>query len=903
MIRIYPSRLPGQPLEVHEHRATTVDGWLRANVPGYPGEGPQPIEVDVEGRPVPVDAWATTEIAADSDVRIYPVPRDPVILSIISVAVSIAFAVYAYLALRQDTNTPGTGSAISLNTAKANTAKLGDPIREILGRYRVYPDYLVQPVSRFVNRANYQTSLFVCVGRGHYTLPVGAMRIGTTPLSSFGGDVSMTVYPPGADVSGDARSENWFNSTEVGGTTSGTAGLDLSVTTDTHSSTNADSVTVQGTSLTLNNATVTHDNGNVAPATAVPTGWAVGAVLTLKVSANYTASNSGLYSVIEGAPVDELAPFVGMPVLLTYNDADYSLFIASYSPRSEAAEPQITLAYNSATGTAFSGLPAGAVTLAIGRALSEYVVTAVDGLTIQVARLTEAGVQDSRWPGWIGRTTIDYDASGLQEGDQWLGPFLTCPDGERSDAFEVDFNAPGGFCRYNGKGKRVAITITLRVAYRVYGSGNAWTVRSYSYTENSEDGIGFTERITLPSASQVEVRVRRITAMWGGNSREDLYWQGLRSRLSARPARYEGITTIGLTVTTGSKLGAQSDRRFNVLATREYAQGQARTISGAIYHVLDSLNTGELVPDTDTIGHLERTYWTPRGEFFDYSADADDSSVLDVLKMIAQAGMGYFLLSEGMCSAGREGVKSPVGAITPQRTTQALTTAFTAPSDDDFDGVDVTYTDQVTWTEETVECRLPGADTPSKVESFKLQGVGTRDRAYRIGMRRLMKYQGQRLTHSCSTGLMALVYNYGDRIKLTDDIPGSRTISTMIDEAELAAGLVRITVGEPLDWTLPNPRCLIRFQDGRVSDVLTPTRVGPYSLTIPAASLPVGYEFPTWVLDDPTVDPPELIFCDSDQVGYDAVISEVTPGNDGSIDLTALQYDPAFYQYDDATAP
>ncbi len=39
-------------------------------------------------------------------------------------------------------------AGLDLNPAKANRAKLGDPIREVFGR-RIYPDYVVQPVTRF----------------------------------------------------------------------------------------------------------------------------------------------------------------------------------------------------------------------------------------------------------------------------------------------------------------------------------------------------------------------------------------------------------------------------------------------------------------------------------------------------------------------------------------------------------------------------------------------------------------------------------------------------------------------------------------------------------------------------------------------------------------------------------
>ncbi len=1020
MIRVFPSRMPGEALETHQHGRTTVDGWLQANVRGYTGGGEQPIELEVDGVQVAPGAWPNTWLDSSSDVRIYPVPHFEGVAAVIYWVAVAVFAAYAiYMANNLPGSRNGQGDSLSLDTARANTARLGSPVREVLGRCRVWADYLVQPVSRFVGEKSYRTHMFVCVGKGRHIIPVGSARLGNTPISSFGSDVQMTIYPPGADVSGDVRSENWVNSTEVGATASGTAGLDLSDTADVSTGINADSVTVSGNVITLNNATVTDANGNERPTSSVPGSWVVGAVLTLKVAASFTATTSGLYSIIAGSAVAELAPYVGMPVLLTYNGADYALFVASYVPGSPAVpgvggsaarvtgsaaasnfdfsgspvtfgiswrgttysvalvanyitlgvlltaindqlvdsglvatqsggvvtiaeaaspfaggsitysglpasvfgssptstagvattggtpatQPRVTLAYDGPTGTAFGGLPPGVVSLAMSRGQSDYRIAAVSGLTLAVERLTEAGVVDTSWPGWTNRTATDYSATGFQEGEEWLGPFLVCPNGETTDAFEYDFNFPSGLIWYTSKGNKRTFTVSIRVGYRVYGSGAPWTVRTHTYTGYSEDAVGFTERITLGAPGQVEVRVRRVTERGGNSARDACYWQGLRARLSQRPTRYEDLTTIGLTVTTGTKLAAQTDRRFNVEATRLYDQGTARSISGAMIHVMRSLGLPADQIDTDTLQHLEDTYWTPRGEFFDFSAEKSGTSALDMLQMAAQAGMGYFLLIDSMCSAGREGVKGWRGGISPQRQLEPLSTSFISPGPDDYDGVDVTYVDEVTWAAETVECRLPGVTEPWKVETYELQGVGTRDRAYRIGMRRLMKHQGQRLTYKTKTEMMGLVYQYGDRVKLFDDIPGSSTTSTMIESARLDGTRLLIEVGEYLDWSLPAPRCLVRFQDGTLSNVMVPTRVDGHRLTIAASALPGEHAFNTWIMDDPTIDPPELIFCDSTRAGYDAVLAELTPGEDGSVELTALQYDPAFYQYDDATAP
>jgi len=914
VIQVFPSRLPGEALETHRHGRCTIDSWLHANVPSYTSEADHPIEVEVDGVVAAPEAWPTTWIDVDQDVRIYPIPKLEGAYAVVYwvvVAIMAAYAIYMAATMPSGSRY-GQGDSLSLDTARANTARLGGPIREVLGRCRVWADYLVQPVSRFVGEKTFLTHMFLCVGKGHHIIPYGSARLGNTPLTSFGDQVQMTIYPPGADVGADERSENWVNSTEVGATGSGTSGLDLSETADVTTSINADSVTVDGNVITLNNATVTDANGKEKPATAVPDGWIPGAILTVKVAADFVATISGLYSVIAGDAVEELNPFVGMPVLLTYNAADYELFVVSYEMGSPAepweggapaVPPSITLAYESASGVAFGGLPPGPVSLAIARGLSEYRITSVSGLTLTLERMTEAGVPDPGWLGWLSRTTADYRVNGLEEGEGWLGPFLVCPDGETTDAFEYDLNFPGGLIWYTEKGNKRTFTVTLRVAWRRYGSGAPWTVQSHTYTAMSEDALGYTERILLDAPGQIEVRVRRVTERGGSSARDACYWQGLRARLSERPTRYEDLTTIALTVTTGTKLAAQSDRRFNVEATRQYEVGSARTISGAMTHVMRSLGLPDDEIDTETLGHLEQAYWTPRGEFFDFSAEKAGTSALDLLQMAAQAGMGYFLLIDSMCSAGREGVKAWRGGISPQRQLEQLTTTFSAPGPDDFDGVDVTYIDDVTWAAETVECRLPGGDTPWKVETFELQGVGTRERAYRIGMRRLMKHQGQRLTYTTKTEMMGLVYQYGDRVKLFDDIPGSSTTSTMIESAFIEGNRLVIEVGEYLDWSLAAPRCLIRFQDGSLSGVILPARIDEHRLSIALTALPSEHPFSTWIMDDPSIDPPELIFCDSTRMGYDAVLAELTPGDDGSVELTALQYDPAFYQYDDAAAP
>ena len=897
-IRIYPSRLPGEPLEIHRHEQCTVGGWLSANVDGFDEAEYHPISVDVDGKTIPSADWFNTTIAPDASVAIYPIPTAAaapawVVWSAVVLAVaSAAYSIYMMSQMDTPSLSSTNGESLGLNAAKANTAKLGSPIREQFGRGLIYPDYVVQPVSRFVGKTNYVTTMLVSLGVGRFAFTTGDIKVGGTPVTALGSDFSYTVYPPGADVSGDPRSENWFQSSEVGNTTSGGSGLDMGNTSPEEDSITADSVTVSGASMTF---TGVRDGDE--PTNDLPDTWQVGSVLTVTIPDTYTVNAAGLYSSISGASLVELGAVVGMAVTLTYSGSTYDLFIASYT-NDGASTPSLTLAYDSATGAAFSGLPTGSVRLALGASGNQFKITDIDALTVTVARLV-GGVVDAGWPGFYNRTVLDFDVTGINDDEKWLGPFLACPENEITDVFEVDFSFPNGIVGFESNGNKRIRHVEWEVQWRVYGSGSGWSSRYDVYAEKNPNGLGFTEQFVLATPGLVEVRARRRNDQGSNNARDTMYWKALRSRLSVRPTSYPDVTTIGITFVCGSKVSAQSDRRINVVATRNYDVGTNRTISGAYYHLARSLGFSDAQIDRAAIDALEQNYWTPRGEYFDYGAASDSTSALDIFKLITQAGMGYFLLSDGLCSAGREGVKNWAGVISPQESTEHLQTSFKAPSQDDYDAVDVTYINGVTWAEETVQCRV-GSDTPVKVEDFQLDGVLDQDRAYRIGMRRLMKYRFQRLTHTTTTEMDALCYNFMDRIVLTDDIPGSETISCLILGMDHDDSKVTLKVSEPLNWSFNNPRVVIRFQDGSASPLLTPTRVDDYTLTIPPGS---DVHPEDWKFDDPSVEPPRLIFCSSERVGYDGLLTDISPESDGTTGVTALQYRPEFYQYDDAIYP
>lgn len=1012
-IRIYPSRLPGEPLETHEHGSLTLHDWMLKNVKDYAESTKHPIAVELNGKPLPPNEWPLCLLKPESDIKMFPVPYGTGLEIAAWAAIAVAVASAAYSIYMMSTMDKGggysstNGLGLDLNPAKANTAKLGDAIRELFGRYRIYPDYVVQPVTRFDpnDPTRMIVEMLVCLGVGNIAFTNGDIRVGSSPATSLGTKFSYNVFSPGADVSGDHRSENWFNSTEVGGTSSG-SGLDMAQTSPDSTDITADSMTVSGPSVTFSGL---HDDNNDDEENALPESWVEGALVTITAPANFAVSTSSGFSVLASNTLSELNPFTGMPVTLEINGSEYDLFIATFTPGQDAvpgvggtasvlrgnAAPttydfsvtsqtftltwqgvaytvslvanygtmsgmlaainegitgsgliahddggvvriveisspwrggsitssslpvsvfgdnpdstsgtassggspaitsNVTLAYGSAAGAAFSGIPEGTQRLSLAHRGNEYRISEADGTTATVQRIIDGAV-DAYWPGFSPRTMIDYAATGINDNNTWMGPFLACPENEVVDAFEVNFSFPSGICGFDSKGKKRIRHCEWEIQYRVYGSGTGWTSKQGVYALQNVNGLGFTERIDLDSPGLVEVRCRRRNEQGSNNARDSMFWHALRGRLLARPSSYAGVTLMAATVETGGVLAAQSDRRVSVVGTRIYETGAARSISGALYHVGDSLG---LAMDTEAIDVLESTYWAPGSEYFDY-ATGDSISALEMLQKITNAGKSYFLLSDGLASVGREGVKNWSGIISPHEMTEELQTSFSAPSADDYDGVDVTYINGTTWAEETVQCRTPDNPTPRKVEKYTLDGVLDPNRAYRIGMRRLMKYLHQRLGHTTSTELDALVYQFGDRILLTDDIPGNKTVSSLVVDMSTDGGQTTFSVTEPLDWSFDNPRAIVRYQDGSASGLLVVTRVGDYELSVPWQA-----SFDDIVLEDPYIEPPRLIFCNSTRSYYDAIFDEIGSPSDGTCSITARQYSEIFYQYDDAIYP
>jgi hypothetical protein len=242
----------------------------------------------------------------------------------------------------------------------------------------------------------------------------------------------------------------------------------------------------------------------------------------------------------------------------------------------------------------------------------------------------------------------------------------------------------------------------------------------------------------------------------------------------------------------------------------------------------------------------------------------------------------------------------------PQNMREALSRDFTASKPDDFDGVDVEYTDEKTWSNLTVKCRIknmPGRedDQGTRVLKIKIEGVHNRDKAYQYGMRVRLRQVFQRIEYSFSTEYAALNSGYGDYVMLGDNITGYGK-SSILKSFTLVGAVYMLISSEPFDWSAGGVHLVaIRRPDGTVSGPYIATRLDDYRLTIQKSDFDqdtTGF-YPDF---ESKSEPPFLQFGPESLWCYPAIITEVNPGGTKYCSVKAVNYDERIYSYDNALA-
>lgn len=222
-IRVYPSRLEGEPIEVHQTDGRmSIADWLRSVAPSYKSyaKNCHPT-IRVNGEIVESSEWELTRFGPSDDLDIYieaGVEWVALAIAVISVVVS--------LSMKPGSNNRRQGTTMEDPGLLANQVRWGDPIPEIAGSPITFPDYITPPRRYYVDRTQQWVDNLVCIGRGEYVTDVSQVFVGDTALPNLGDDAEFEVFGPGETIS-SPYNEWWHTPQEVGFTSLGGSGMTL----------------------------------------------------------------------------------------------------------------------------------------------------------------------------------------------------------------------------------------------------------------------------------------------------------------------------------------------------------------------------------------------------------------------------------------------------------------------------------------------------------------------------------------------------------------------------------------------------------------------------------------------------------------------------------------------------
>lgn len=899
MIKIYPSKLEGEPIESHKlERETTIAQWLFDHVPGFSLDIEPRISVCVNESIVNHSDWHCFNIGPGDDVKIYIEPKAgffAVGLLLVGGGLALAGAALGGLLYSAFSSTPKLpssyrGSELEAANAKGNQAKLNSVIREVFGHRRIYPDYLVPPRRYFVDKRIEWIEMLLCVGVGKFFIDPSLVQIGETPIGAYGPNASYTIYQPGADLSADSAADHWHEAPEVGTSGAGSAGLDLSFAAS-GSGAPAGQYVLSGKTLSSSGANVQW-----------PDDWAVGDNLRIEAYRDYTVAapvNPGEPNAIIGPGVDELEPYTGMLIEIEGDNVG-EYIVADYDPMNSA----MTLLLPS--GIPATNLQTGTCRMAIGyrgmlyRVTSKTNGTSTTPATIGIERLTDTGAIDTPWSGFSSLTITDSDIELIPAGaGEWVGPFLATPKGELTDTLEWSVFFPGGLIRVNDEGKTRGRSVTVEFQWRDSAAGGSWNSVTKTYSDATKDQLGFTERLTLPYAMAPEVRMRRTTVeSTKTNISEKVQWYSLRAKLPIKK-QYEGVTVLSVKVRGGDFLSMSAENLVSVQATRilpvwngsAWVEQPTRDIYPAIRYIAQDLGMPDSQIDTETLQVLQ-SIWSSRGDLADVIFDGD-GTVRDRMNALLQAGWAEVVLKDGVISAARDAKRTtpPMALYSPQAQQQELVRSVQAITDNDFDGVDVKYVNAATWATETIECRI-GPNLPQKVESIELAAVTDRTRAWRIGMRRLRSHLYRRWAYEFGTEMAAFSSQYLDHVAVSEDVPRYETMSAVVrwyDPEHLT-----LEVSEPMPFgSAPQYVIGLRRPDGTLSGPYHVTKIDDYTL-----QLNTQLDFEP-VLETGTMEPTHVAFGPLNKLYHQVLITSIEPRSTEIATVSAIEYNELVYADDD----
>lgn len=723
-------------------------------------------------------------------------------------------------------------SANNALAGRTNEPRVLQRIEDIYGQVRSYPS-LLQPVySKYINNTQYEYS-YMCIGRGWYD--IDDVKDGETLLSDITG-TKAEFYNP-------------FTSPNSGGPFL-TIGGAISETVKTVKKSN----NVDGEVLQARNQFTLTQGGSIEFKTAADAGSTGDRlIVATPVSEFFDALSSGVGLDITGAGA-----------------YDGSYIIASVL---------------------------GADTIELTTATFASTSTATGTLTNTTA--------EPEWTDWV--TLKDADMTQV-----W-----------------VNIIAQQGLYYQNGDG-RLTLPVNFEIDYQQM-LGGVPTGSIYTYSGNltgvSPDQVAKTIEITTGWLGSTRVRVRRSSDHdfgFSGNIVDEIKYESLSAVTLITDNDFGNVTTAQVVTKATQRALSLKERKFNALVTRKLPtyngtswsgvlDSDGSILSGTIAATTSFVNILAAITQDPYIGRqsitaidLNQIYarYDEIGSYFGlgtepmsfhYTLDSDNISYEETIRMIANAVF---------CIAYRQNGKIRFSFDRPQTSSTALFThrnkkpssdvisrRFTA--DDEFDGIEITYNDNVTDAQEVIKLPLSGLATNYK--KIELTGVREYEVAYLRAAREYNKLKYQRISIETETTMDGRLLLPNQRIDIVDN-----TRFDSQDGEVIAQSGLTLTLSRNLVFGVGTHSIILMQRDGELESITCTAGTSANKVVLAYA--------PSEAIN--TVNGGDIGIRTIFSFGADSVASansylvqEVNITDSSYVKVTAINYDADYYSADTESIP
>ena len=614
--------------------------------------------------------------------------------------------------------------------SRTNEARVLQRIEDIYGQVRAYPS-LIQPVySKYIDNAQYEYS-YMCLGRGWYA--VEDVRDGETPLNEITGTKAEFYNPFTSPNSGSPF-------LTIGGSISEPV---LTV----KKSNNVDGAVLQAYNQFLLNEAAFLD---FYKASDIPSSYdRIGGI------------SSELY---DNVSIDDVVTISG--------SAGYD---GAYTVRDKLGGTNIlelTTATFSATATA-----SATITITTG---------------------------NPEWTDWVT----------LKDADMWQ--------------VWVNLIAQQGLYYQDSNGS-YNLTVSYEIQYQQVVSGTptgSIYTNSGSMSGQSPSQVAKTIEITTGWIGSTRVRVRRSSDHdfgFAGNVVDEIKYESLSAVTLITNTDFGNVTTVQVVTKATDRALSLKERKLNFLATRKLPTYNGTSWSG-VFDTDGSVLSGTIAETTSFVDILAAITQDPfigkqslttidlaqiyalysqiGGYFglgtepmaFHYTLDSDNISYEETIRMIANAVF---------CMAYRQNGKIRFSFDKPQTSSTALFThrnkkpasdviSRRFAADDEYDGIELTYNDNVSDAQEVI--KLPLGDTALNYKKVELTGVRQYEIAYLRAAREYNKLKYQRVSIETETTMDGRLLLPNQRIDIVDNTRFDSQDGEVIAQSGLTLTLSRDVV-------------------------------------------------------------------------------------------------------------